>query len=215
LQLFRYTGHVLCRPSLGISPNAGDLRIKQRAYRHELGVEPCQALFEALGLHQGCGDVQLLDASPRQFNQVLDGALGDPDDNDGMRQEEYPGKPAEDGIRREPGSERKLEKIVVGNNTPVSATWWLPVPLRPNVCQVSRISQCSAGTRQKRIIGPGPCDASIGEPPSIITQAPPIQSAFWHPLANGHAPVTFHTPRWTRLELKSKWRLKRLLSVRR
>ena len=60
------------------------------------------------------------------------------------------------------------------------------------MCQVSRISQCSAGMIQLRIIGPGPSEASMGEPPSIMTQVPTIHSALWHPLANGHTPVTFH-----------------------
>ena len=86
------------------------------------------------------------------------------------------------------------KKFSSGTSTSVNATWWLPVPLRPNVCQVSRISQCSAGMRKVRVIGPGPSEASMGEPSCIITQVPPINSAFWHQLANGHVPVTRHPP---------------------
>ena len=115
LQLFRHASQVLRRRSLGVLPNAGDLRLEQRARRHKLGIKPSQSFLETLGLYQRGRREHLFDAGPRQFDKVLNGALGDPHSMGGMRQDKDRGEIAEDGIRRERGSERKLEKVLVGN----------------------------------------------------------------------------------------------------
>ena len=74
LQLFRHAGQVLPCRSLGILPDAGDLRLEQRARRHEVGIESRQTLLEALRLRQRrFSREHLFDAGPRQFNEVHDG----------------------------------------------------------------------------------------------------------------------------------------------
>jgi hypothetical protein len=58
---------------------------------------------------------QLFDAGPHQLDEVHDSAFGDSHGEGAMRQHEDLGELAEDGIRRERGPERKLEKVLVGN----------------------------------------------------------------------------------------------------
>ena len=55
-----------------------------------------------------------------------------------MREHDDFGELANDRIRRERGSEQKLEKFSSGTNTSVSATWRLPVPPEANTVQLQR-----------------------------------------------------------------------------
>ena len=55
LQLFRHAGQVLPCRSLGILPDARDLRLEQRTRCHKVGIESRQTLFEALRLRQRRG----------------------------------------------------------------------------------------------------------------------------------------------------------------
>jgi len=83
------------------------------------------------------GHEQLFDPCPRQFDEIH-GALGDPNGEGAMREHDDFGELANDRIRRERGSEQKLEKFSSGTNTSVSATWRLPVPPEANTIQLQR-----------------------------------------------------------------------------
>ena len=155
---FRHAGHVGDAPwlrparvkaalrhhSLGILPNAGELSIKQRACRHELASGHARPSLKRSVSTNGVVMNGYFDAGQCQFHPVHDGALGDPHGESGMRQHEDLGELGKDGIRRDKASNGNSKKFESGTNASVNATWWLPEPLRPNVCQVSRIS-LSAG----------------------------------------------------------------------
>jgi len=141
LQLFRHAGQVLRRRSLGVLPNAGDLRLSSaRAAISSASSRPNPSLKRSVSTSGVVANICLTPARASSTRSMMAPSAiptaSAPCDSTTISAN-LPKMGS--GANEAPNGNSK--KFSSGTNKSVNATWWLPVPLRPNACHVSRISQ--------------------------------------------------------------------------